>query len=273
MNRSLSWGGLAITRFLSRLRPQATYPDLPRPADPVCIIGDVHGRSDLLDRLVYRLCAEFGVSRARVILVGDLIDRGPDSAGVLHRVRDWCMRPAPFAEVECLLGNHERMLLDFLADPVAAGPRWLLNGGAETLESLGLEPQKRLAEENAAATLQRLRDGLGATLPQGMAEWLRDRPLVWREGALAVTHAGADPSRALEDQTETSLLWGHPAFRSRARSDGLWLAHGHTITPRASAAKGRIAVDTGAWRSGRLTAAWLDESGLRFVSTAKTIGS
>ncbi|MFN4128208.1 MAG: metallophosphoesterase [Paracoccaceae bacterium] len=258
---------MAISRFLNRLRPQSPYPAMPAPQDPVCIIGDIHGRADLLDSLVRQLCREPHPDRIRVILVGDLIDRGPDSAGVLARVRDWCNAPTPFADVRCLMGNHERMMLDFLEDPVSHGSRWLSNGGDATLENFGLSPHRRLPEATAAEALLAQRDDLLGALPDGVHDWLLTLPLIWQEGHLVITHAGADPARPVTDQPATNLLWGHPNFRTRTRSDGLWLAHGHVITRTPSAQNGRISVDTGACRTGRLTAAVLDAEGLRFLWT------
>ena len=258
---------MAISRFLKRLKPQPPYAALPAPKDPVCIIGDIHGRSDLLDTLVRHLCHEPDPARTRVILVGDLIDRGPDSAGVLARVRDWCAAPAPFAAVGCLMGNHERMMLDFLEDPVSHGPRWLSNGGDATLESFGLSPYRRLPGSAPGSTLVALRDDLLGALPDGLHSWLLALPLIWQEDHIVVTHAGADPGRPMEAQTSTSLLWGHHSFMTRSRSDGLWVAHGHMITRTPSARNGRIAVDTGAWRTGCLTAAVLNAQGVCFIST------
>lgn len=270
---------MAITRFLNRLRSVKPYPPLQLPTAPLCIIGDIHGRSDLLDTLVRQLCATQAVDRMRVILVGDLIDRGPDSAGVLARVRDWVERPSPFAETLCLMGNHERMMLDFLEAPMLHGPRWLAHGGDATLQSFGITPYRRLGEVGARpspnkptsrpaeARLNSLRDELRQAMPNGLQDWLQACPNLWQEGSLVVTHAGADPASPLGRQSAQTLLWGHPDFRSRQREDGLWIAHGHLITSHPVAQAGRIAVDTGAWRTGRLTAALLDQDGLRFITT------
>lgn len=258
---------MAITRFLNRLRPQEPYPAVPTPKHPVCVIGDIHGRADLFDALVRQLCSEPMLEWTRVVLVGDLIDRGPDSVGVLNRVRDWCSAPEPFASVTCLMGNHERMMLDFLADPIRHGPRWLGNGGDTTLESYGLSTHRRPPEASPDEVLTSLRDALVRALPDGLHDWLLSLPLIWQEDRLVVTHAGADPARPMDEQMDETCLWGHRHFRSRPRSDGLWIVHGHIITRTPSVQGGRIAVDTGAWRSGCLTAAIMDETGPRFVST------
>lgn len=261
---------MAITRFLNRLRPVKPYPALPLPSTPLCVIGDVHGRSDLLDLLVRQICASQTTAGMRVVLVGDLIDRGPDAAGVLERVRDWVAHPAPFAEVICLMGNHEAMMLDFLAEPALRGPRWLTHGGDASVQSFGLSPYQRMDREDpssAEARLIALRDELRRAMPEGLEDWLKGLCSLWQDQALVVSHAGADPTRPMAHQTVQSLLWGHPDFRNQQRQDGLWVAHGHVTTAQPSARAGRIAVDTGAWKTGRLTAALLDQDGLRFVTT------
>lgn len=232
----------------------------PCPDQPVCIIGDLHGRTDLLERMLQLVAAESGSNMARLIFVGDLIDRGPDSAVVLARVRQ-LVEDAPGRAV-CLMGNHERMLLDFLDNPVKAA-RWLHHGAVETLTSLGVPSQA--SGETAHARLQALAVSLRAALPSGSEAWLRALPAFWREKNLAVVHAGADPSLPIESQPNKTLIWGHRDFSHHSRRDGLWIAHGHTIVQTASASSGRISVDTGAWQSGRLSAAWLDTQGLRFI--------
>lgn len=245
---------VSLRRFLVRA-PEPPLSSLPRPAKPLCIIGDLHGTLHLLEQMLALIAAQPGAGEVRVILVGDLMDRGPDSAGVLARVM--ALTAADPERVICLMGNHERMLLDALQAPQRALPRWLLHGGAETLASLGL----RARGVEVATLAKALRDAL----PAGAEAWLQARPLFWQEGGLGVVHAAADPARALPDQPETALLWGHRRFGQVRRADGLWIAHGHSIVERPVAQGGTIAVDTGAWTSGRLSAAWLDQDGLRFL--------
>lgn len=270
---------MAMARFLNRLRPARQYPPLIGPSEPLCIVGDIHGRSDLLDKLVRQLCNLPSVATMRVVLVGDFIDRGPDSAGVLERLRDWMIRPAPFAKVHCLMGNHERMMLDFLENPALHGPQWLANGGDATLQSFGLSPYHRSgsargrplsdapAPLSAEMRLTALRDALQQVMPTGLQGWLEARPTLWQEGPLVIAHAGLDPSSPIARQTAQNLLWGHPDFLTRQRADGVWVGHGHTITATAKADQGRISVDTGAYRTGCLTAAVLEADQVQFIST------
>lgn len=215
------------------------------PGDVVSIVGDVHGCAGLLGRLLPRLPGQ-------IILVGDLVDRGEDTAAVIDMVM---ARP----EIICLLGNHEAMLLEFLDDPLQSGPRWLRNGGLQTLASFGV------GGDLSEAGLPRLRDTLALAMGDARIDWLRDRPLFWQTGNLAVTHAGADPARPLEEQSGT-LLWGHPDCGQRPRQDGQWIAKGHEIVAEPRVALGVIAVDTGAYAGGPLTAAIVGDGPLRFAS-------
>jgi serine/threonine protein phosphatase 1 len=251
------------SRFLRSLllRPPADPPEtppLPRPDPPVCVVGDVHGCAALLDRMLERIAAHPGADRARLILAGDLVDRGPDSAAVLARVQALCEAGRAVA----LMGNHERMMLDFLDTPAEAGALWLSNGGDATLLSLGISLQR-------APDMAALAAALRAALPPGQEAWLRALPLTWRPdepgSALAVSHAGADPARPFEDQDDRVLLWGHRDFRRKRRDDGLWILHGHVIAREVRAEEGRIGTDTGAFATGRLSAAWLDRDGMQVL--------
>jgi serine/threonine protein phosphatase 1 len=225
----------------------------PAPERPVAVIGDVHGADRLLARLLDRLDRDH--PGFLPILVGDLVDRGESSRAVLDLV-------VPRPDLVCLMGNHERMLLDFLGDPAGRGPRWLRNGGLQTLASFGV-PYAGSAPAALTESAEHLASALG--LAQNL--WLTERPLFWQSGNLAVVHAGADPGLPLANQPETTLIWGHKDFGRKARQDGLWIAHGHTIIDEPVAARGVISVDTGAYATGRLTAALIGDGPVRFVST------
>ncbi|MEX1660583.1 metallophosphoesterase family protein [Thioclava sp. 15-R06ZXC-3] len=237
-------------------------PGLPHPQDPVCVIGDLHGRADLLDAMFERISDQPGSERARVITVGDMIDRGPESARVLSTLQA-AQRAAPQRMI-CLMGNHERMMLDFLISPDAQTVRWLKLGGAATLRSYGLSLPDMTRPDTDA--LDALRMDLARAIGPNLLSWLDSRPLYWREGGLAVTHAGADPYHPLERQNPDALLWGHARFGTAPRRDGLWIAHGHWVVAEPFVDRGRVALDTGASKSGRLSAAWFDRNGLKFLT-------
>lgn len=241
-----------ISRLLRRSDPDA---GIPAPETPVCLIGDIHGCLEQLQALEAQLPQDM----TRVYL-GDYVDRGPDSAGVLRHL--FAAQQAAPEQVICLMGNHESMLSDFLMAPARHAARYLSNGGGETLASLGLPPVP------AAGDPAPLAEAAQAALGPELTQWIAARPLTWRSGNLVAVHAGADPARPLDRQDPASLIWGHPDFLRKARRDGLWIAHGHTIVREPAAVQGRIALDTGCYATGRLTAAELHPDGtLRFHHT------
>lgn len=230
--------------------------DLPRPDRDIAVIGDLHGCLDLLEKILTKI--QKNAPDSLLIFVGDYIDRGPSSRGVLERLRTL---PSPAI---CLTGNHEAMLLEFLDSPIEAGGRWLRNGGAETLKSYGIA----LTETSSVTEVQVARESLQVQFADGTEDWLRSRPLFWRSGNVLVTHAGPDPATAIEQQDDRSFLWGHNRFLRDTRTDGIWVAHGHWIRDRATCEDGRISVDTGACFSGRLSAAIVRTNGnVHFLKT------
>lgn len=245
-----------IRRILARLRASGrASPPLPRPEIPVCLIGDIHGRHDLLSRLFAAIAARPGGDRARVVVLGDMIDRGPDSARVLGDLA--AMERAKAGRLTCLMGNHERMMLDFLAAP-EANRVWLRHGGMATLAAFGV------ARSDDPA---RLAADLRAALSPTLLGWIAARPLFWHKGDLAAVHAGADPRLPIDRQMEETLLWGHADFGRRTRRDGVWVVHGHVVSETAPwMGRGTIGVDTGAWSRGVLSAAWFDTGGLDILT-------
>lgn len=231
-----------------------TTADLPHPASTTYVVGDVHGRADLLELMLELIDAHIGGTAStdpQLVFVGDYIDHGPDSAGVLARLSE-LTRDFP-DNVTCLMGNHERMLLDFLADPALRGPRWLREGGVTTLESFHVHTSDLDAAAEPRAWNEAARR-LSVELGSDTLAWLAARPLSWSSGNLWAVHAGADPQRAMEDQTARVLLWGHPEFDNSPRGDDIWVAHGHVERDAPLLANGRISCDTAAWSTGRLSA-------------------
>ena len=188
---------------------------------------------------------------AQVVCVGDFVDRGPESAGVLRLLHE-C------PEVLCLGGNHEDMLLRFLDDPNDRNARWFKHGGDTTLESFGIDWRK--LKSNHAT----LRDELVSVMGKPLIDWLRALPDHFVSGNVAVVHAGADPNMAIELQDRHTLLWGHPQFSKQTRRDRVWVVHGHTVVEEGFVRRGRIAIDTGAYATGRLTFARIARSSVTF---------
>lgn len=231
-----------------------------QPDRALSVIGDLHGRSDLLVQMIERL-AEQQMPEATLVFVGDYIDRGENSAEVL-RLLQTLQNQLWNGDMICLKGNHEQMLLDFIDMPEETGGFWLQNGGASTLASFGIRPPEPLPD-----ALCRARDALCDTMGAQSEAWLRALPLSHRSGNIFIAHAGADPHSPLDQQQENGLLWGHPDFLKTPRRDGIWVAHGHVICETPSAQKGRISVDTGAYATHKLTAALISEGECRFLST------
>lgn len=226
----------------------------PCPEMKIAVVGDIHGRFDLLENLLRKLRSK--EPDATLVFVGDYVDRGPKSRNVLQLLQKL---PPP---VCCLMGNHEAMLLDFLDDPIENGARWLRHGGIETLNSFDIS----VTIETSATSIRNAHAELSEKLADGTEAWLRSLPLIWKSGNVVVTHAGPDPSKPIDQQENQSFLWGHKRFLRELRTDGIWVAHGHWITNKATSRKGRVAVDTGAYQSNILTAAILSpDSKVRYL--------
>jgi serine/threonine protein phosphatase 1 len=222
--------------------------DAPAPDVPLYAIGDVHGRADLLIALLETIArdaeAEGIAAEAEIVALGDYVDRGEDSCGAVELLQ--ALATDPEARLRCLMGNHERMMLDFLDAPEGPAARWPRYGGDATLLSWGIDP----TEGTAAMRAARLREALG---PETEA-WLRALPLAHRSGDVVLAHAGLDPALPPEAQSAQILLWGAPGIHASARADGLWVVHGHVAGDEPVLAGRRICCDTGAYYSDRLTA-------------------
>ena len=230
----------------------------PAPQDRVYVVGDIHGCADqlwtLLDRIDDDIARDPGPAGA-VVFVGDYVDRGPASADVL-RFMAQATTDHPGLLVG-LMGNHERMLLDFLAEPAGPARRWLRHGGLQTMESFGIG----LDLSGAPAALETAAQDLRAAMGPDLVAWIAALPTAWRSGTVWVTHAGADPGLPMPDQPPEVLTWGTPAFLAEERRDGQWIAFGHQPFAAPFARAGRIAVDTGAVYGGVLSAARIDPDG------------
>lgn len=231
----------------------------PKPVfDPVapeaqfCVIGDIHGRFDLLTTLVDAL-----PEKTAIICVGDLIDRGDHSRDVLEFVMG-------HDRITPIMGNHEQLMLNFLKSPEAHGRRWLRNGGLQTLASFGVSG---VTDSSGGDALLRARDALYEAMGEQMVTWLAGLECIAWSGNIAVVHAGADPNTPLEEHTPDTFIWGHPEFRKTPRNDGFWIVHGHTIVDKPKMKDGRISIDTGAYATGQLTAAIFSKDGVEFIST------
>lgn len=239
---------------------------LPQPDGPFYAVGDIHGRGDLLYALLDLIEGDLrdqGLETAPIIFVGDAVDRGEDSQQVLDQLYRFAIELPDI--VTCLMGNHEKMMLDFLDDPAGRGPRWLRNGGLQTLASYRVGG---VSEGTEGARLFDAAAQLRQALPEGLEEWLRTLPQLWQSGDVVCVHAALDPAIPVEMQSARTLMWGHPEFRQTRRTDGLWVVFGHEVVDQPVIEDRRIAIDTGAVFTGCLTAAAVFPGAkVRFLST------
>jgi len=227
-------------------------------------VGDVHGRYDLLKLALGQIatdCTGEAASRLpMLVLLGDYIDRGPDSAKVLQALV-WLRRRGEF-HLRLLKGNHEQALLAFLEDPERHAD-WLGFGGAETLASYGVAPPPPGAD---ASVLIRARDSLLDLMPASHLQLLEELETMVLVGDYAFVHAGVRPDRPLASQTETDLLWIRRGFVDATGPFERMIVHGHTwVSDQPQVTEHRIGLDTGAYATGVLTVARLDAKGMRLV--------
>jgi serine/threonine protein phosphatase 1 len=202
------------------------------------VIGDIHGCLGKLQRLLAR-CTEHADGRpATLVLLGDYIDRGPDSAGVIRTIMQLQtqQQSSVFFEVAALEGNHEAVALD-VVDGAARPDSWLEQGGTETLQSYGVADARDLPPEHVT--------------------WLRALPLSRDDGLRFFVHAGIDPDKPYDAQDAHDLMWIREPFLSDSREYDRLIVHGHT--PQKSGVPdwrgNRLNVDTAAVYGGPLTAA------------------
>lgn len=212
------------------------------PDAPFWAIGDVHGCYDILAPLLDDLLQ----TGEHIVLLGDMINKGPQSAAVLRLVKD----AYATGQVTALRGNHEELLLRFLDKPRLEAKHLLLYGGDATLNSFGVTG---FYHDMALWELSKIRNKLREQMGD-IEDWLAACPRVWRSGNVAALHAGADPQQGLDAQPDIVFPWGHPLFHKKNRIDGVWIVHGHQPVPEVTVKSGRIAVETQGYLTGKLSA-------------------
>lgn len=228
----------------------------------VYAVGDIHGRADLFAALIDAIDADdrrrngaqtqagttLVPADTTIVLLGDLVDRGPDSATVLALAQDWQRA----RRVRILCGNHEEMLLESLAN-LDTLRVYLRHGGCETALSFGIDP-----DIYAAATFEQLQALMVSRIPGAMIEFMRsfeDQILI---GDYLFVHAGIRPGVPRETQQRADLLWIREPFLSHNGNLGAVVVHGHTISEQPTFCEHRIGIDTGAYATGILTAIGLE---------------
>jgi serine/threonine protein phosphatase 1 len=253
----------ALLRRKPKLRPIdiAALPDGQR----VYAIGDVHGRLDLLDQLLDQIVAD---DRARpaadthIVFLGDLMDRGPDSAGVIDRAIELSQTLGD--KVHFLMGNHEEVYLS-----AASGDEKLVRffckiGGRETILSYDITPQ-----EYRALNMEELAARMTDLLPRRHIEFVssfKDRIVM---GDYAFVHAGVRPGTPIDEQKPKDLRWIREDFLVDDSPHDKLIVHGHTITEDVEECPNRIGIDTGAYMSGVLTALCLEGQTRWYLKTGQ----
>lgn len=230
----------------------------------VYAIGDIHGRSDLLRVLIAKIAADAkprlaAGGRPTVVFIGDYVDRGPDSRGVI----DILLKELP-PDWDCrfLKGNHEETLLAFLNDPVI-GESWRDFGGLQCLTSYGVAIQRN----GPAIDWPAMAAALAAALPPEHFDFLSRLSLRETIGDYVFVHAGVRPGIPLEYQSERDLLWIREDFTAARRALAQTVVYGHTPNPQVVTGPGRIGIDTGAYATGTLTAAGFSGADVWYLST------
>jgi serine/threonine protein phosphatase 1 len=237
--------------------PAAKLPSVPA-GRRYYVIGDIHGRLDLYDALIAAIEADDAMANpaeSRIILLGDLVDRGPESAGVLARTRSWQQR----RRVRILAGNHEEMFLASFQKPEALR-HFLKHGGRETLLSYGFtaKQMQKLELEEIFAMLPRF-------VPQADRDYIASFEDIIIAGDYAFVHAGIDPDRPIDEQKRSDLRWIRDRFLNYSGPLPKVIVHGHTIFDKVMDCGNRIGIDTGAFRSGVLTALVLEADQRRAI--------
>lgn len=249
-----------LRSLLAKTRKAAPRPSVPDDVR-VYAIGDIHGRADLLDDLLARIDADHAARPAKrrlIVALGDLIDRGPDSAGVVDRILGMA---GP--DVRVLAGNHEELMLLTLDGDREAARVFARAGGRETILSYGVTP-----EDYDRADFDELIDLMRARVPQRHVDFLRTLEDLIEVGDYAFVHAGIRPGVPLADQKPEHLRWIRSGFLDHRQPHPRMIVHGHTITEAVDERSNRIGIDTGAYASGKLTAIGLDGQDRWFIATA-----
>lgn len=242
----------------------------------VCLyaIGDIHGRCDLLERLV-QLIEEDAATlpegiKPQIIFLGDYIDRGLQSRDVINFFTSGA---ADRFDPVYLMGNHEEALLRFYQD-ASFGSQWARYGGAETLYSYGLAPPNQRASLNSHAEMAAARDAwtkvwneFRVRLPAAHLAFFQNLQPYHIAGDYLFVHAGLRPGVDLDRQTMRDMLWIREEFLDDPQDFPQMIVHGHTPMDTVHYDHRRLGLDTGAFLTGRLTAARLSGTDVAFLST------
>lgn len=251
-----------LTKFFRpRGRQTAGQPTIP-PGERVYAIGDIHGCADLLNAVIAMIEADDlarGPARTTVIFLGDVVDRGPDSARVIDRLIAFSEARG---DVRCLLGNHEEIFLGALEGEPKALRLFCRIGGRETVLSYGMD-----AAEYERLDYEELVERLATLVPSRHRAFLTGFEDMIVIGDYAFVHAGVRPSTALDAQRRSDLRWIRDPFLDHRAPLEKMIVHGHTMNDDVAYGVHRIGIDTGAYATGRLTALGLEGGDTWLIQT------
>ena len=250
-----------MMHFLRRGRTDRPLPRTPR-GYRAYAVGDIHGRLDLLEGMLAEIeadLAERPPRRALLLFLGDLIDRGPASCQVIERLRTY---RHPQLRLVFLMGNHEEVLVRILSGERGILGNWLRFGGAECLASYGVAAAafKTMSEREALAAIKK-------AIPDAHREFIAGFADTLRFGDYLFVHAGIRPSVDISMQSQADLRWIRQPFLDDDSDHGLVVVHGHTISEGVDERPNRIGIDTGAYRTGVLTALVVESDERRFLTS------
>jgi serine/threonine protein phosphatase 1 len=257
----MSWSLFGKKRPETVQFPSSVNVQSPAAEHRIYAIGDIHGMASLLEAMFVRLKLEVALDGwtggFQVITLGDYIDRGPDSRGVVERLtRETRLLGR---DLIALRGNHEDLFLRFLEDPQACGPAWLDLGGEATLQSYGVKlPLGR-------PDFIRLRHDLTRRIPLEHLAFLQNLPVSFSAGGYFFCHAEPRSGIPLAKQTQDDLLWHRSSPGQPEAQFERIVVHGHTPVSHPMLRNFSINIDTGAYATQRLTALKIDPHGCSFI--------
>lgn len=248
------------------LRRKAVQPGTLPPGERIYAIGDIHGRLDLFRDLMAIILADLEqrpAMRTRYVVLGDLIDRGPQSRELLELLMTLKDR-----DLVVLKGNHEAALLDVRAGDHDAAEMWASFGGMATLASFGADIDA-IDPTDSAEIISLVR----SLISDDQAAWLAGLPISFKLGGYFFVHAGIRPGISIARQSERDLLWIRDDFINSTADHGAVIVHGHSINRGGiDFAPNRIGLDTGAYCTGRLSALGMEGDSVWALSTGDTTG-
>ena len=241
---------MATSKSITDTRPAL------KPGKRVYAIGDVHGCDRELKKLLKRIAKDLAgyEGRSTLVFLGDYIDRGPDSAGVVERLIGGDL---PGDRHIFLKGNHEAAMLEAL-EGKALG--WLAYGGIQTLESYGVDKKALFNTPSVKKLISR-------HVPDAHLDFFRSLRTSKKIGRYLFVHAGIRPGVPIEEQEERDLFWIREDFLKSKKDHGLVVVHGHTVSEKPQRKKNRIGLDTGCYASGTLTAVRLEGDAVDFLTS------